>query len=171
MSDNIFSCLYAIFTYTDCITVISGLSPELPRGDVEAVWYKGEIGKPWDGTSLFAILFGAHRLSALAGDRPESFVSEMCSIYINVCTFTILDQVLERDDNEQVKVQLNILLGHKEDDAEDFSQRTENIRVEFDDQEDCYHHITNSIANTQTENYFLSILQHLMFVREDPFVR
>ena len=109
------------------------------------------------------------RPSALAGDNPESFVSEMCSVYINVCT--ILGQVLERDDNEQVKVQLNILLGHKEDDAEDFSQRTENIRVEFDDQEDCYHHITNSIANTQTENYFLSILQHLMFVREDPFVR
>lgn len=83
----------------------------------------------------------------------------------------LFDQVLEKDDNEQVKVQTNILMGHKEDDADDFSQRTENIRVEFEDIEDCYHLITNSLANTQTENYFLSILQHLMFIREDPFVR
>ena len=79
--------------------------------------------------------------------------------------------MLEKDDNEQVKVQVNVLLGHRDDDADDFSQRTENIRVEFEDLEDCFHLITNSISNSQTENYFLSILQHLLFIREDPFVR
>ena len=80
-------------------------------------------------------------------------------------------QSLEKDENEAVKVQSNILLGHKEDDAEDFSQRTENIRAEFDDSEDCFQLITSSISHTQTEPYFLSILQHLMYIREDPFVR
>ncbi|XP_067949319.1 protein diaphanous homolog 2-like isoform X2 [Watersipora subatra] len=78
---------------------------------------------------------------------------------------------LEKDENEAVKVQSNILLSHKDDDADDFSQRTENIRAEFDDSEDCFHLISNSIAHTTTESYFLSILQHLMYIREDPFVR
>lgn len=78
---------------------------------------------------------------------------------------------MENDDNKLVKVQLDVLLGHKEADVEEFAKRVENITVEFDYQEDCYNHISNSIANTQTENYFLSILQHLMFIREDPDVK
>jgi len=70
-----------------------------------------------------------------------------------------------------VEVQLKVLLGHKEDDAEDFGQRYENIRVEFDDAEDCFQLLTNSLSNTNAEFYFLSILQHLLYLREDPFVR
>ncbi|KAF6017621.1 DIAPH1 [Bugula neritina] len=67
-------------------------------------------------------------------------------------------ELLEKDDNEQVKVQLNILLSHRDDDADDFSQRTENIRVEFDDCTECYTYLHNSVAHTSCEVYFLSIL-------------
>lgn len=68
-------------------------------------------------------------------------------------------------------MQLKILLNHKDDDWDDFTQRYENIRMELDFVDDCYQLLNSSLSNTSSEPYFLSILQHLLFIREDPFVR
>ena len=88
MSDNIFGCLYAIFIYADySLQELTSRRGTLGRDIYTCIWYKGEIRKPWDGTSFFAIFFGAHRPSALAGDRPESFVSEIAQyilMYVHV---------------------------------------------------------------------------------------
>lgn len=79
--------------------------------------------------------------------------------------------MLEKDENDHVKVQLNILLQHKEDDWDDFYQKYDNIRVEMDSVDECFQLLNSHLVNTNSEPYFLSILQHLLFIREDPFTR
>ncbi|CAH1777867.1 unnamed protein product, partial [Owenia fusiformis] len=80
-------------------------------------------------------------------------------------------EVLERDKTEEVKVQINIFVEHKEEDFEDFSQRYENVRMELDDARECFELIQNTVANSTAEPFFLSILQHLLTIRDDANVR
>ena len=39
---------------------------------------------------------------------------------------------LEKVDNEEVKTQVNVFHEHKEEDAEEFSHRYDNIRIELE---------------------------------------
>lgn len=68
-------------------------------------------------------------------------------------------------------VQLNVFNEHKEDDYMEFMQKFDNIRLEFDDLTDCFEVVKNLVIDTQAEPYLLSILQHLLFIRDDTVVR
>ncbi|XP_058886258.1 protein diaphanous homolog 3-like isoform X2 [Acipenser ruthenus] len=73
--------------------------------------------------------------------------------------------------SDALDIQLKVFEEHKEEDMIEFAHRLEDIRCEFDDVNDVYHMVLNMVKDTDAEGYFLSILQHLMLIRNDYFVR
>lgn len=88
------------------------------------------------------------------------------------CTFNYqtLEKEVEQGD-EQLNTQLKIFLDHKEEDYYELIQRFDNVRLEVDDVNDCFEVVKNLIMDTPAEPYLLSILQHLLFVRDDAVIR
>ncbi|XP_076280115.1 diaphanous related formin 1 [Lasioglossum baleicum] len=80
-------------------------------------------------------------------------------------------ETLDRDQSEDLARHLKIFNDHKEEDYEEFVQRFDHVRLELDDVNDCFEVIKNMVMETSAEPYFLSILQHLLFVRDDALVR
>ncbi|NXC87657.1 DIAP3 protein, partial [Cercotrichas coryphoeus] len=78
--------------------------------------------------------------------------------------------------NEALDIQLKVFNEHKEEDMIEFSHRLEDIRSEleypFEGQlNDVYNMVWNTVKDTSAEGYFLSILQHLLLIRNDYFIR
>ncbi|KAL6048588.1 hypothetical protein STEG23_002273, partial [Scotinomys teguina] len=69
-------------------------------------------------------------------------------------------QELRDIDNDDMKVQLNVFNEHGEEDFFDLKGRLEDIRMEME-----YPFMT--VKDSKAEPYFLSILQHLLLVRND----
>merc|ERR1719341_2431983 len=80
-------------------------------------------------------------------------------------------EALENDRGEDLQTQLKIFQEHKEEDFDEFAQRFDNIRLELDDVNECFELVKNLVMDTQGEPYFLSILQHLVCIRDDALVR
>lgn len=78
---------------------------------------------------------------------------------------------MEKDANEDLMVQLKVFLDHKDEDYFEFMQKFDNIRLEFDDLTDCFEVVKNLVTETSAEPYLLSILQHLLFIRDDTLIR
>ncbi|NXU19551.1 DIAP3 protein, partial [Pardalotus punctatus] len=77
--------------------------------------------------------------------------------------------------NEALDIQLKVFNEHKEEDMIEFSHRLEDIRFELEYMifalNDVYNMVCNTVKDTSAEGYFLSILQHLALIRNDPFIR
>eukprot|EP00057_Strongylocentrotus_purpuratus_P035713 XP_800685.4 PREDICTED: protein diaphanous homolog 2 [Strongylocentrotus purpuratus] len=69
---------------------------------------------------------------------------------------------LRDNQSEELGVQMRVFDEHREDDFEEFQHRFEGLRVEMDDLEGNFQLLQQVVANTPKENYFLSILQHLL---------
>uniref|UniRef100_A0A674NC40 Diaphanous-related formin 3 n=1 Tax=Takifugu rubripes TaxID=31033 RepID=A0A674NC40_TAKRU len=65
--------------------------------------------------------------------------------------------------NEALDIQLKVFEEHKEEDMIEFSHRLEDIRTVFDN--------SFVVKDSSAEPYFLSMLQHLLLIRNDYFVR
>jgi diaphanous 2 len=68
-------------------------------------------------------------------------------------------------------IQLNAFNNSKNEDYEEFVGRFDHILFQMDDANDCFNILNNSTKNTPSEMYLLSILQHLLLIRDDPFAR
>lgn len=66
---------------------------------------------------------------------------------------------------------MKIFNDHKEEDYYEFVQRFDNVRLELDDINDCFEVIKNLVMDSSAEPYLLSILQHLLFIRDDALIR
>ncbi|XP_067419305.1 protein diaphanous homolog 3 [Emydura macquarii macquarii] len=73
--------------------------------------------------------------------------------------------------NDALDIQLKVFSEHKEEDMIEFSHRLEDIRSEFDEANDVYNMLWNTVKDSSAEGYFLSILQHLLLIRNDYFIR
>ncbi|XP_069035097.1 protein diaphanous homolog 3 isoform X5 [Lepisosteus oculatus] len=73
--------------------------------------------------------------------------------------------------NDALDIQLKVFEEHKEEDIIEFSHRLEDIKAELDDVTDVFNMVMNLVKDTSAEGYFLSILQHLMLIRNDYFIR
>uniref|UniRef100_A0A182MPH3 Diaphanous n=1 Tax=Anopheles culicifacies TaxID=139723 RepID=A0A182MPH3_9DIPT len=78
-----------------------------------------------------------------------------------------LSEMIEKSGNENLVNHFKIFNCYREDDFEEFSNRFDNVRLELDDINDCFELLKNLVADTSCEPYFLSILQHLLFIRDD----
>ncbi|KDR17398.1 Protein diaphanous, partial [Zootermopsis nevadensis] len=80
-------------------------------------------------------------------------------------------ETLENDASGDLTVQVKIFNDHKEEDYYEFVQRFDNVRLELDDINDCFEVIKNLVMDSSAEPYLLSILQHLLFIRDDALIR
>uniref|UniRef100_A0A8C1UVE8 Diaphanous-related formin 2 n=1 Tax=Cyprinus carpio TaxID=7962 RepID=A0A8C1UVE8_CYPCA len=69
----------------------------------------------------------------------------------------------ELKETEELDIQLKVFNENKEEDSIELSHRLDDIRV--------YHLLSNMVKDTGSESYFLSILQHLLLIRNDYYIR
>ncbi|XP_038630929.1 protein diaphanous homolog 2 isoform X2 [Scyliorhinus canicula] len=79
--------------------------------------------------------------------------------------------ILKEKENEELDIQLKVFDENKEEDFIEVSHRLEDIRSEMDDMNEVYHLLSNMVKDTTAENYFLSMLQHLLLIRNDYYIR
>ncbi|XP_064229552.1 protein diaphanous homolog 3 [Aotus nancymaae] len=73
--------------------------------------------------------------------------------------------------NDGLDIQLKVFDEHKEEDLIELSHRLTDIRAELDEANDVYNMVWNTVKETRAEGYFISILQHLLLIRNDYFIR
>ncbi|CAB3371123.1 Hypothetical predicted protein [Cloeon dipterum] len=78
---------------------------------------------------------------------------------------------LQQDAGDELNLQLKIFMDHREEDSDELLQRFDHLRFEMEDASECYEVLKNLTSDTAAEPYFLSILQHLLFIRDDPVIR
>ncbi|KAK6645426.1 hypothetical protein RUM43_001703 [Polyplax serrata] len=79
---------------------------------------------------------------------------------------------LEKDAPEDLIVQINVFNEHKENDYAEWVEKFDStVRLEFDDVNECFEMLKNMVMESPAEPYFLSILQHLLFIRDDHLIR
>ncbi|XP_077957324.1 protein diaphanous homolog 1 isoform X1 [Gasterosteus aculeatus] len=74
-------------------------------------------------------------------------------------------------ENEELRVQLNVFDDQAEDDSEDLKARLDDIRIEMDDVREVFEILVNTVKDSKGENHFLSLLQHLLLIRNDYLAR
>ncbi|KAM8971907.1 protein diaphanous homolog 1 [Pelodytes ibericus] len=70
-------------------------------------------------------------------------------------------------ENDELKVQLTVFLEHSEFDSDDLRGRLDDIRMEMDDFGEVFQVLLSTVKDTAAESFFLSILQHLLLIRND----
>uniref|UniRef100_G3T196 Diaphanous related formin 3 n=1 Tax=Loxodonta africana TaxID=9785 RepID=G3T196_LOXAF len=74
--------------------------------------------------------------------------------------------------NDGLEIQLKVFDEHKEEDSIELSHRFEDIKeFQFTEACDVYNMVWNMVKETRAEGYFISILQHLLLIRNDYFIR
>uniref|UniRef100_H0W282 Diaphanous related formin 1 n=1 Tax=Cavia porcellus TaxID=10141 RepID=H0W282_CAVPO len=76
-------------------------------------------------------------------------------------------QDLREIENDDMKVQLSVFNEHSEEDSYDLRSRLDDIRMEMDDFSEVFQILLNTVKDSKAEPHFLSILQHLLLVRND----
>ncbi|XP_046705110.1 protein diaphanous homolog 2 isoform X3 [Silurus meridionalis] len=77
----------------------------------------------------------------------------------------------ELKETEELDIQLKVFNENKEEDSIELSHRLDDIRIEMDDMDEVYHILSNMVKDTGSESYLLSILQHLLLIRNDYYIR
>ncbi|XP_053253317.1 protein diaphanous homolog 1 isoform X2 [Podarcis raffonei] len=81
-----------------------------------------------------------------------------------------LQQILKElhtQDNEELLVHLLLFEEYAEEDSAELKNRFEEIRIEMDDFNEVFQILHNTVKDSKAEQYLLSILQHLLLVRND----
>ncbi|XP_028397686.1 protein diaphanous homolog 1-like [Dendronephthya gigantea] len=73
--------------------------------------------------------------------------------------------------NDELNVQLDIFEEHKEDDFLELSHRLTDIQVNFEEPSELFQMLTSITKDSVSENAFISILQHLLLIRDDVYAR
>ncbi|XP_042274121.1 protein diaphanous homolog 1-like isoform X2 [Thunnus maccoyii] len=74
-------------------------------------------------------------------------------------------------ENEELRVQLTVFDEQAEDDSEDLKARLDDIRIEMDDVREVFEILANTAKDSKAEGYFLSLMQHLLLIRNDYMAR
>ena len=72
---------------------------------------------------------------------------------------------------EDLQVQLKVFYVHRDEDFDEFAQRFDSVRLELDDVNECFELIKNTVLESPAEPFFLSILQHLLCIRDDIHIK
>ncbi|XP_034959311.1 protein diaphanous homolog 1-like [Zootoca vivipara] len=74
---------------------------------------------------------------------------------------------LHAQDNEELLVHLLLFEEYAEEDSAELKNRFEEIRIEMDDFNEVFQILHNTVKDSKAEQHLLSILQHLLLVRND----
>ncbi|XP_045432535.1 protein diaphanous homolog 1 isoform X4 [Pipistrellus kuhlii] len=76
-------------------------------------------------------------------------------------------QDLRKIENDDMIVQLNVFDEQGDEDSYELKGRLDDIRMEMDDFNEVFQFLLNTVKDSKAEPHFLSILQHLLLVRND----
>ncbi|XP_005881139.2 PREDICTED: protein diaphanous homolog 1 [Myotis brandtii] len=76
-------------------------------------------------------------------------------------------QGLRKIENDDMRVQLAVFDEQGDEDSYDLKGRLDDIRMEMDDFNEVFQFLLNTVKDSKAEPHFLSILQHLLLVRND----
>ncbi|KAH8376782.1 hypothetical protein KR093_001326 [Drosophila rubida] len=79
--------------------------------------------------------------------------------------------IVNGSNNEDLQKHFKIFKDIRDDDFEEFVQNFDNVTFNMDDPKDCFDVLHNLVMDTTSEPYFLSILQHLLYIRDDYYFR
>ncbi|XP_047513253.1 protein diaphanous isoform X7 [Pieris napi] len=68
-------------------------------------------------------------------------------------------------------IQMNVFDTYATADQEEFLAKFDDVRVDFQDVNECFELVKNLVLETPAEPFLLSILQHLLFIRDDELIR
>ena len=74
-------------------------------------------------------------------------------------------------DTDELNVQLDVFDEHKDDDAVEFQHRYNDITIHMEEMGEVYNVLNNVVKDTPSEQSFLSILQHMLLIRDDVYAR
>ncbi|KAM9795020.1 protein diaphanous homolog 1 [Neosynchiropus ocellatus] len=74
-------------------------------------------------------------------------------------------------ENEELKVQLSVFDDQAEDDSDDLKGRLDDVRIEMDDVREVFDILVNTVKDSKAEQHFLSLMQHLLLIRNDYLAR
>ncbi|XP_069575898.1 protein diaphanous homolog 1 [Brachyistius frenatus] len=74
-------------------------------------------------------------------------------------------------ENDELRVQLTVFDEQAEDDSEDLKARLDDIRIEMDDVREVFDILVNTVKDSKAESHFLSLMQHLLLIRNDYLAR
>nr|XP_049707146.1 protein diaphanous isoform X5 [Helicoverpa armigera] len=69
------------------------------------------------------------------------------------------------------QIQMTVFDTHAAADQDEFLAKFDDVRVDFNDVNECFELVKNLVMDTPAEPYLLSILQHLLFIRDDELIR
>jgi len=79
---------------------------------------------------------------------------------------------LKKIGNKDLDTQVTVFEDHRDEDFEDLTvHRWEEVRINMDNLDDCFELVRNVVMETPSEPFLLSILQHLLTIRDDEFAR
>uniref|UniRef100_A0A8C3R9N3 Protein diaphanous homolog 2 n=1 Tax=Cyanoderma ruficeps TaxID=181631 RepID=A0A8C3R9N3_9PASS len=79
---------------------------------------------------------------------------------------------LKDKENDELDIQLKVFDENKDEDHFELSHRLNDIKAEMEyPLRKLFHLLYNMVRDTSSENYFLSILQHFLLIRNDYYVR
>uniref|UniRef100_H2TAT5 Diaphanous related formin 1 n=1 Tax=Takifugu rubripes TaxID=31033 RepID=H2TAT5_TAKRU len=81
-----------------------------------------------------------------------------------------LRKLLGSIENEELRVQLTVFEEQAEDDSYDLKARLEDV-LEYDDVREVFEILVNTVKDSKAENHFLSLMQHLLLIRNDYLAR
>jgi diaphanous 2 len=91
--------------------------------------------------------------------------------FVRLGLMDALEGISTENQPAELQTALAIFNDHKDVDAEELGHRYDNICVMMDDPEQCFRLLYQTTINTPAEPYFLSILQHLLTIRDDVTIR
>jgi len=78
---------------------------------------------------------------------------------------------LHATESEELNFQLTIFEEEAEDDWNELLHRFHDVQFDMTDESECAMYLQNLVHDTAAEPYYLSILQHLLLIRDDHFYR
>ncbi|NWS16398.1 DIAP1 protein, partial [Pachyramphus minor] len=89
------------------------------------------------------------------------------------CGLKKLLPALKDKENDELDIQLRVFDENKDEDHFELSHRLSDIKAEMEYplSKWLFHLLYNLVKDTSSENYFLSILQHFLLIRNDYYIR
>ncbi|XP_061381443.1 protein diaphanous isoform X4 [Danaus plexippus] len=133
------------------LPIIEGLSPKAPE----------------------SLKNGCMQLMNAIITEPEEleFRMHLRSEFMRTGLYDLMDSLQAGAEDGGRLIQMNVFDTHAAADQEEFLAKFDDVRVDFHDVNECFELVKNLVVETPAEPYLLSILQHLLFIRDDELIR
>ncbi|KAL4711204.1 hypothetical protein ACJJTC_019045 [Scirpophaga incertulas] len=104
--------------------------------------------------------------------EPEEleFRMHLRNEFMRTGLYDMIDELRQNAEGSR-QIQMNVWDTYAAADQDEFLAKFDDVRVDFNDANECFELVKNLVMDTPAEPYLLSILQHLLFIRDDELIR